>query len=132
MAAAPCVVDTSAWIEWLADTALGTRLGKQFPDRPQCIVPTIVQLELSKWLVREVGEEQADQVIAYTQKCVVVPLDTAVALLAADLHREYKLATADAIVYATARRQGATLLTCDAHFDGLPCVALFAKTDGEN
>ncbi|MBU2719687.1 type II toxin-antitoxin system VapC family toxin, partial [Acidithiobacillus ferridurans] len=63
---------------------------------------------------------------------VVVPLDTAVALLAADLHREYKLATADAIVYATARRQGATLLTCDAHFDGLPCVALFAKTDGEN
>ena len=132
MAAAPCVVDTSAWIEWLADTALGKRLGKQFPDRPQCIVPTIVQLELSKWLVREVGEEQADQVIAYTQKCVVVPLDTAVALLAADLHREYKLATADAIVYATARRQGATLLTCDAHFDGLPCVALFAKTDGEN
>ncbi|MBU2732635.1 type II toxin-antitoxin system VapC family toxin [Acidithiobacillus ferridurans] len=132
MAAAPCVVDTSAWIEWLADTALGKRLGKQFPDRPQCIVPTIVQLELSKWLVREVGEEQADQVIAYTQKCVVVPLDTAVALLAADLHREYKLATADAIVYATARRQGATLLTCDTHFDGLPCVALFAKTDGEN
>ena len=132
MGAAPCVVDTSAWIEWLADTALGKRLGKQFPDRPQCIVPTIVQLELSKWLVREVGEEQADQVIAYTQKCVVVPLDTAVALLAADLHREYKLATADAIVYATARRQGATLLTCDTHFDGLPCVALFAKTDGEN
>ena len=41
MGAAPCVVDTSAWIEWLADTALGMRLGKQFPDRPQCIVPTI-------------------------------------------------------------------------------------------
>ncbi len=132
MAAAPCVVDTSAWIEWLADTALGRRLGKEFPDRPQCIVPTIVQLELSKWLVREVGEDQADQVIAYTQKCVVVPLDTVIALLAADLHREYKLATADAIVYATARRQGATLLTCDAHFDGLPGVTLFAKTDGKN
>ena len=128
MTTAPCVVDTSAWIEWLADTELGQRLGPQFPDKPQWIVPTIVQLELSKWLVREVGEEQADQVIAYTQKCVVVPLDTVIALLAADLHREYKLATADAIVYATARRQGATLLTCDAHFEGLPGVALFAKT----
>lgn len=132
MAATPCVVDTSAWVEWLADTALGRRLGKEFPDRPQCIVPTIVQLELSKWLVREVGEDQADLVIAYTQKCVVVPLDTVIALLAADLHREYKLATADAIVYATARRQGATLLTCDAHFDGLPGVTLFAKTDEKN
>jgi predicted nucleic acid-binding protein len=131
MAAAPCVVDTSAWIEWLADTVLGRRLALQFPDRPQCIVPTIVQLELSKWLVREVGEEQAEQVIAYTQKCIVVPLDTVIALLAVDLHREHKLATADAIVYATARRQGATLLTCDAHFEALPGVTLFAKTDGK-
>jgi predicted nucleic acid-binding protein len=129
MPTATCVVDTSAWIEWLADTPLGKRLGPRFPDKSQWIVPTIVQLELSKWLVREVGEEPADQVIAYTQKCVVVPLDTDIALLAADFHREYKLATADAIVYATARRQGATLLTCDAHFEGLPGVTLFAKTE---
>ena len=128
-AAAPLrVVDTSAWIEWLTGSALGKKLDRQIPDKPQCIVPTIVQLELSKWLVRELGEEQADQVIAYTQKCVVVPMDTTIALLAADLHREHKLATADAIVYATARRQGAELLTCDAHFKGLPDVALFAKT----
>ena len=128
MAAALRVVDTSAWIEWLTGSALGKRLGKLFPDKPQCIVPTIVQLELSKWLVRELGEYEADQVIAYTQKCVVVPLDTGIALLAADLHREHKLATADALVYATARRQGAALLTCDAHFEGLPDVALFDKT----
>lgn len=93
----------------------------------QCIVPTIVQLELSKWLVRELGEEKADQVIAYTQKCVVVPLDTTIALFAADLHQEHKLATADAIVYATARHQGAELLTCDAHFEGLPDVMFFAN-----
>lgn len=122
------VVDTSAWIEWLTGSTLGEKLGRQFPDKPQCIVPTIVQLELSKWLMRELGEEQADLVIAYTQKCIVVPLDTAVALLAADLHREHKLATADAIVYATARHRGAELLTCDTHFKGLPDVALFAKT----
>jgi predicted nucleic acid-binding protein len=122
------VVDTSVWIEWLIGSALGKKLAKELPDKSQCIVPTIVQLELSKWLVREVGEEQADQVIAYTQKCVVVPLDTALALLAADLHREHKLATADAIVYATARHQESELLTCDAHFRGLPDVALFLKT----
>ena len=128
MAAPLRVVDTSAWIEWLTASAVGKKLGKQFPDKAQCIVPTIVQLELSKWLVRELGEEQADQVIAYTQKCVVVPLDTGIALLAADLHREHKLATADAIVYATARHQSAELLTCDAHFNGLRGVALFAKS----
>lgn len=124
------VVDTSAWIEWFTGSALGKRLGKEFPDKSQCIVPTIVQLELSKWLVREIGEEQADTVIAYTQKCLIVPLDTAIALLASDLHREYKLATADAIVYATARQQGAELLTCDAHFEKLPDVAYFKKERG--
>ncbi|MCL2645119.1 MAG: type II toxin-antitoxin system VapC family toxin [Betaproteobacteria bacterium] len=122
------VVDTSAWIEWLTGSALGQELGKQFPVKAQCVVPTIVQLELSKWLAREVGEEQADQVIAYTQKCTVVPLDTAIALLAADLHREHKLATADAIVYATAQHQRAELLTCDAHFEMLPGVVFFSKT----
>jgi len=37
---------------------------KEFPDRSQCIVPSIVQLELCKWLVRELGEEKADSVIA--------------------------------------------------------------------
>lgn len=78
-------VDASAWIEWLIDSAVGKRLGVHFSGISHCIVPTIVQLELSKWLTREVGEERADLVIAYTQKCVVAPIDTAIALLAAEL-----------------------------------------------
>jgi toxin FitB len=122
------VVDTSTWIEWLVGGALGRKLRKVFPNKERCVVPTMVQLELSKWLVREMGEDHADQVIAYTQKCVVVPLDTRIALLAAELHRQYKLATADAIVYATAQDQGADLLTCDAHFENLPGVVYFPKS----
>jgi len=130
-AAALRVIDTSAWIEWLTGSALGQKLGRQLPDKPQCVVPTIVQLELAKWLAREAGQEQADQMIAYTQKCMVVPLDTGMALLAADLCREHKLATADAIVYATAQRRSAELLTCDAHFEGLPGVLYFPKGGAE-
>ena len=44
----------------------------------------MVQLELAKWLAREVGEEKADQVIAFTQVCQVVSLDTEIALAAAE------------------------------------------------
>lgn len=121
------VVDTSAWIEWLIGSPLGRRLGREIPKRDDCVVPTIVQLELSRWLTRERGEDAADQVIAYTQKCSVVPLDTTIALLAAELHREHGLATADAVVYATARHRGVELLTCDAHFEGLPGCRLFQK-----
>jgi predicted nucleic acid-binding protein len=121
------VVDTSAWIEWLTDSQHGKKLNNRFPAKDFCIVPTIVQLELSKWLTRELGEERADTVIAYTQKCIVAPLETSIALLAAECHRKFKLATADAIVYATAKNCGAELLTFDAHFAKLPAVTYLAK-----
>ena len=127
MSAGPAVVDTSAWIELLVDSATGRALAPHWPPRAGTIVPTIVQLELAKWGLRELDEARTDQVLAYTQKSVVVGLDTRLALLAADLHREHGLATADAIVYATARREGVPLLTCDAHFDGLPSVVLETK-----
>jgi predicted nucleic acid-binding protein len=121
------VVDTSAWIEWLTASPVGKTIDKELPDKAHWIVPTIVQLELSKWLVREADEDKADQVIAFTQKCVVVPLDTRLALLAAELHRQHKLATADAIVYATALQEDADLLTCDDHFAKLPNVRHIKK-----
>jgi predicted nucleic acid-binding protein len=121
------VVDTSVWIEWLTGSPLRARLVQEIPERTQCLVPTIVQLELAKWLIRESGEAQADQMIAYTLKCVVAPLDTRIALLAVDLHRQYKLSTADAVVYATAQGFSAELLTCDAHFENLPGVVFLKK-----
>lgn len=58
---------------------------------------------------------------------MVVPLDTAITRLAADLHREDELPTADAGVCATARQRGAQLLTCDGHFEKLPGVAFFPQ-----
>lgn len=48
-------VDTSVWIEWLIGSRLSTGLAQEIPDKAHCIVPTIVQLELAKWLTREAG-----------------------------------------------------------------------------
>ena len=121
------LVDTSAWIEWLIGSATGQKLGGELPDQADWLVPTMVQLELAKWLAREVGEDKADQVIAFTQVCQVVPLDTEIALAAAEACREHGLATADAIILATARAKGATVLTCDGHFAGLSGVRLVEK-----
>ena len=88
----------------------------------------MVQLELTKWLTREVGEDKADQVIAFTQVCNVVPLDTEIALAAAEACRVHRLATADAVIFATAQAHGAQILTCDAHFEGLPSVLFVSKS----
>lgn len=121
------LVDTSAWIEWLIGSPLGGTLAAELPDRAHWLVPTIVQLELAKWLTREVGEDRADRVVAFTETCVVADLDTATALSAAELCARHKLATADAIVYATALAHGADLLTCDRHFKNLPGVRFVNK-----
>lgn len=121
------LVDTSAWIEWLIGSDTGEKLAMHLPEQADWLVPTLVQLELAKWLAREVGEDKADQVIAFTQVCRVLPLDTETALGAAEACRVHKLATADAIIFATAQAQRATLLTCDRHFAGLPGVTLLDK-----
>lgn len=121
------LVDTSAWIEWLIGSSTGAQVAETLPDQADWIVPTMVQLELAKWLMREVSESRADQVIAFTQACRVVPLETGIALAAADACRDHGLATADAIILATARAHGARLLTCDTHFRGIAGVQLIEK-----
>jgi predicted nucleic acid-binding protein len=121
------LVDTSSWIEWLIGSPTGDKVAEILPEQSDWLVPTVVQLELAKWLTRELGEDKADQVIAFTQVCQVIPLDTEIALAAAEACRVHKLATADAIIFATARQRGATLLTCDAHFEGLTGVTLIEK-----
>lgn len=42
----------------------------------------------------------------------------------------YKLATADAIIYATALTYEADLLTCDRHFENLPGACYLPKSAG--
>jgi predicted nucleic acid-binding protein len=121
------VVDTSAWLEWLSDSALGRKVGLELPLKGAWIVPTIVQYELARCLVREVSEEAADETIAFSNSCVVTPLDTRLAIQAAEIARDRGLAMADSIIYATAMDIGADLLTCDAHFAKLPHVVYFAK-----
>lgn len=121
------LVDTSAWIEWLIDGPACAVIERHMPARDSLLVPTIVQHELAKWLMRERGEEAMEEMIAYTLKCQVVALDTPLALLAAELSRTHKLATADAIVYASARHHGAQVLTFDKHFAGLEGVIYIEK-----
>ena len=65
-----------------------------------------------------------------TEQGSVVPLSTAIALLAADFSAEYSLSFADSIIYAAARFHDALLVTSDAHFEGLPVVKFFKKQPG--
>ena len=121
------VIDTSVWVEWVAGTALGREFTRAFENPAALVVPTLVQLELYKWSLREVGAEEAEIIVAATRACRIVTLTEPIALLAAELSRSHRLATADAIVYATARSLETTLVTIDRHFQNLPGVEYTPK-----
>ncbi len=121
------LVDTCGWIEWLTDSPLAESYADYLEAPDALLVPTLVQHELYKWLCRERDVATALTAIAATQSATVLPLDTSLALLAADAAREFKLAMADAIIYATARQHEATLVTSDSHFEKLPGVVFLAK-----
>ena len=123
------VLDTCVWIEATLATATGKRYESLLSDATQLVVPTLVYYELRRWALREYSVRYADQLQAGLQAFTVAPLDAIVALHAADLADEFKLSTADALIYATALRHDAELVTCDAHFKGLPSVEYSPKIE---
>jgi predicted nucleic acid-binding protein len=69
---------------------------------------------------RGLDEARAVEAVSALRRATIAPVDEPLALEAADLSLAHGLAMADSLVYATARRFRATLVTGDAHFDGLP------------
>ena len=82
--------------------------------------------EVYKVVRRDLSEERALAAVAALRRATIIPVDESLALEAADVALERGLAMADAIVFATAQRHGATLVTGDSDFDGLPDVVLIA------
>ncbi|MDE0005504.1 MAG: type II toxin-antitoxin system VapC family toxin [Rhodospirillaceae bacterium] len=122
------LLDTSAWIEWLLSTEISTTVEQHLPKTRTWLVPTIVQLELAKTITRDVNETLADEVIAFTKHCTIIPLNTEIAVEAAQACRDHGLSTADAIIFATAQAHDAELLTCDSDFADLPGVIYVPKS----
>ncbi len=116
------VVDSSVWIEILADGPCADRLLAEIPAPQEIVMPSSIELELAKWIGREADTATLRKFLAFSSQCIPAPLDSNRALMAAGVHRDVKLATADAIVYAAALEFDAELVTCDRHFVSLPRV----------
>lgn len=69
---------------------------------------------------RDLSEEQAVEAVSSMRRAEIVPVDESLALEAADISLEHRLAMADSIVYATALRHGVEVVTKDDDFAGLP------------
>ena len=117
------VVDSSAWLEYFADTKRAKLFAAAIEDTDHLIVPVVTVYEVFKKFLRERGESDALQAVSAMRSGHVIDLDVSLALEAG----RFDLPLADSLVYATAQRHGATLWTQDKDFDGLADVRYFAK-----
>ena len=117
------VVDSSGWLEYLADTKRAELFAPAIEDTANLVVPVITLYEVFKKVLRECGENDAFQIVAVMQQGEVIELDSSLALEAG----RHPLPLADSLIYATALRHRAILWTQDEHFKGLDQVRFLSK-----
>lgn len=113
------LVDSSGWVEYLADSPRADAYASAIEDTARLLVPTICVLEVYEHALRTRGEDAALEAAGAMRQGQVVDLDIALTLAAAELGLEAGLPLADSIILATARAYGAVLWTQDAHFEGM-------------
>ncbi len=116
------VVDSSAWLEYLANGPNAGHFAPVIEAIDDLLVPAIVLYEVFRRVLQQRGEDAALQAAALLHQGEVVAVDSALALYAARLGPEHKLPLVDSLTYATSRAREATLWTQDADFKGLPEV----------
>ncbi len=121
------LVDSSGWIEFLGDGPLADKFAPYFEREERLIVPAIVLYEVYKKLLSAGSSAAADRFLSAALRSRVAPVDERLALVAARISLDRRLAMADAMIYATALNAGAHLVTSDAHFQGLPDVTVIVS-----
>jgi toxin FitB len=114
------LVDSSGWIEYLANRPNADHFARYIEGRGPLLVSAIEIYEVYKVIRRDLSDERAVEAVAALRRATIAPVDEPLALEAADLSLAHDLALADSLVYATARRFRATLVTGDTDFAGLP------------
>ena len=84
------------------------------------LVSVIEIYEVYRVVRHDISEERALRAVAVMRRATVARIDESLALEPADLSLMHGLAMADSLVYATARRHAARLVTADVHFKDLP------------
>jgi predicted nucleic acid-binding protein len=118
------VVDSSGWLEYLTADTKADLFAPYFEEHRSILVPAIVVYEVRKVLLLRQTNDVAEAFSSQVSRRTIIPIDEEIALSAAGLSVHYRLAMADALLYATSEREKAEFITSDPHFKGLPRVTL--------
>lgn len=121
------VVDSSGWIEYFTNGANADFFDSPIRDTEKLIIPTICLYEVFKRVLLVLGDDRALKTIGQMSLGAIVDLDRNIAMQAAQISLETKLAMADSIILATAHGYDATLWTQDEHFKELEGIRYIEK-----
>jgi predicted nucleic acid-binding protein len=121
------VVDSSGWLEYFAQGPNASFFASPLQETDSLVVPTICVYEVFKLLLPSRGEEAALQAAGIMSLGTSADLTPEIAINAARISSDLKIAMADSIILATSHAYQATLWTQDADFKGFDSVAYIEK-----
>jgi predicted nucleic acid-binding protein len=123
------LIDSWAWVEFFAGTEIGEKVKAYVMDADQEIVISSINLaEIYRLALARFDEQTAEKRRrAMISRCYLVPVDEEIAVRGAKLRHEREWGLGDALIYATAVREGAKVLTGDPHFKGLKDVIFLGR-----
>jgi len=121
------IVDSSGWLEYFAGGTNANTFAPVIKATDTLVVPTVCMYEVFKRVLAQRGEEDALQAIGIMSLGHVVDLNQEIAVNAARISSELKIAMADSIILATTHAFEGTLWTQDADFKGIRGVKYIEK-----
>ena len=121
------LVDSSGWLEYFSKGENAEFFSAAIQDTENLLVPTISIYEVFKRMLVQLGEEAALQSAGIMSLGVPVDLTQEIAINAAKISNDHKIAMADSVILATARAHDATLWTQDVDFEGIEGVEFVRK-----
>ena len=120
------LIDSWAWIEYFKGSDYGIKAKSVIESGEQLLVSSINISEIYHFFLRH--KMDANNLIKFVlDSSFVIPLDTSLALRAANIKFTKKLGMADAIVIATAEENNAKILTGDDDFKNIKNVIYIGK-----
>ena len=118
------LIDSWAWVEFFRGSKKGEEIKAYVMDENQDIIISSINLaEIYRLALDRFDEQTAEKRRrAMISRCYLIPVDEEIAIKGAKFRHERDWGLGDALIYATAIREEAKVLTGDPHFKGLKDV----------
>ena len=127
------LVDSWAWIEYFKGSEAGEKVKELLENsQEKVVVSLIIIAEVYNSFLRDYSPPNNKRYAeasrkAMKQRSYVYDVDEEIAVDSAKVKHEKKWDLGDSIIYATAKREGAKVLTGDSHFKGLKDVMFLER-----